>query len=413
MCRGSSLANSAIQARGKALQSHREAFLAAMASSAIASPLSVAAADAIAQVVCNCPFFKRSCIPACAANGSNTVYQPVMTHVLKGSVNIPEYSPCDCFFRLISSLSTEEKAAIGASLTTCLEALVTVPEFDGLSWAKLSSAVSNTVLQRLKACGQEIVDAMPSNHQCGKVSFTCDNDGFIRAALHMIVHGKLKGSYNAQCKCVSSIGKIINVNCSGTTVTKATKYRMENWLHAPLDSRISLISDVVDVTGTDVLLHLIESDMIHSIVKSHPATIIFLPTLLRNSQQVGAQAFVDKFSSVALIDRETQITDAAEALQPVVQGIAAPASMYVALIWGPPGTGKSQSAEAALFRLKEKRTVDCCMDKVNCRYASTVTSGLTLLGRRMGMALGIGPDTAADDVLEALKQHCSTIPCVT
>jgi hypothetical protein len=414
MCAGPSPAQKALQAKGKALQCNREALLTALANTAIASPLSIAAADGIAQVARNCPFFKGCYISAFDADGSNAVCQPVMSHVLKGSVNIPEYVPCDCYSRLLIGFSNEQKAAIGKSLTVCRDAVVAVPQFFSVSVADVSSAVSVAALQSLKTCGRDIVAAMPPNHQCGNVSFTRDDDGFVGAALHMVVCEKMKGSYDAACECVSCIGYIISVNCkSGTTVTKATKDRMDQWINAAAaGGRVPLIADAADVTDIDALLHLIESDKLQAGMKCHPATHVLLPTLLLDSAQAGAQAFVDKYSGFALIDREEQITHAVAALQPVVSGIAARDSMHAALIWGPPGTGKSQSAEAALFRLNESRAAVCCMDNVNCRYPSTVASGLVLLGRRMGKTLAVGPDATADDVLKALQKHFATIPCV-
>jgi hypothetical protein len=54
-----------------------------------------------------------------------------------------------------------------------------------------------------------------------------------------------------------------------------------------------------------------------------------------------------------------------------------------------------------------------CMEKVTCCSAAAVTSGLVMLGRRMGKTLGVGPDTSAADVLISLKKHLAASPCVT
>lgn len=391
------------------LKRDRVALLAAVAGS-VATDLSVAVADAIVQFARNCPYFSSCYDPAYAADGSNAVCEPVMTHVFKGSVIVPRYSPCNCYRTCLAGATN--KAAIGASLKACLIPLVAVPNFHSLSVAEVHSAVSDPVFQAIKACGRDIVAAMPPNHTCGNITFTSDDDGHIRAAVHMIVCEKLKGSYDAACECVLSIGSITNANRSGTTVTADTKDRMDKWLKVPAGSRIPLITDATDLTGMDALLHLIESEKLYTILKPHPAACTLLPTVLRESAPTGAQAFVDKFSGASLIDREKQIAAAVVCLRPVVSGAAAPDSMHATLIWGPAGTGKSQSAEAALFRLNEFRTADCCMDKVNCRYPSSVASGLELLGRRMGKTLGVGPDTVADDVLKALRKHLATIPCV-
>ena len=50
------------------------------------------------------------------------------------------------------------------------------------------------------------------------------------------------------------------------------------------------------------------------------------------------------------------------------------------------------------------------MDKVTCRSALAVKSGLVQLGRRLGKALGVGPDTPVEDVLQALQKYLSTSP---
>ncbi len=161
--------------------------------------------------------------------------------------------------------------------------------------AEVHSAVSDPVFQAIKACGRDIVAAMPPNHTCGNMTFTSDDDGCIRAAVHMIVCEKLKRSYDAACECVSSIGSITNANRSGTTVTADTRNRLDKWLKVPAGGRIPLITDATDLAGMDALLHLTESDKLHPILKCRPATCTLLPTVLRESAPMGAQALLTSF----------------------------------------------------------------------------------------------------------------------
>jgi hypothetical protein len=86
--------------------------------------------------------------------------------------------------------------------------------------------------------------------------------------------------------------------------------------------------------------------------------------------------------------------------------------MCAALICGAPGTGKSHCGEEVLFRLGRASRGGTCMDKVTCRSAAAVKSGLIQLGRRMGRTLGIGPDSTGEDVLDALRKHMASSPCV-
>jgi hypothetical protein len=87
--------------------------------------------------------------------------------------------------------------------------------------------------------------------------------------------------------------------------------------------------------------------------------------------------------------------------------------MCAALICGAPGTGKSHCGEEVLYRLSKLQARRRCMEKVTCRSAAAVKSGLVQLGRRMGKTLGVGTETSAADVLELLKKHLAVSPCVT
>ena len=135
-----------------------------------------------------------------------------------------------------------------------------------------------------------------------------------------------------------------------------------------------------------------------------------LPVSVKHSVQVGVQAFVDRFSGDMLVDREVQIAAAAAVLKAVADGTAVSGSMSVALICGAPGTGKSHCGEEVLFRLSKVQVDGSCMEKVTCRSAAAVNSGLVQLGRRMGKTLGVGPDSSALNVLSALHKHLASSP---
>ena len=137
-----------------------------------------------------------------------------------------------------------------------------------------------------------------------------------------------------------------------------------------------------------------------------------LAVTIQHSDECDVQAFVDRFSGEYLVDRELQIAAAAAVLQADTAGAGVRGGMSAALIYGQPGTGKSHCGDEVLFRLSEVRVQRRCMEKVTCRSAAAVKSGLVQLGRRMGRTLGVGPDTAAADVLDLLKRYLAATPCV-
>jgi hypothetical protein len=72
--------------------------------------------------------------------------------------------------------------------------------------------------------------------------------------------------------------------------------------------------------------------------------------------------------------------------------------------------GKLHCGEEVLFRLSKVQVDGSCMEKVTCRSAATVNSGLVQMGRRMGKTLGVGPDSSALNVLSALHKHLASSP---
>jgi hypothetical protein len=284
-----------------------------------------------------------------------------------------------------------------------------VPRFYSLDADALRSAIAadtNNVADFI-ACGKAIVAALPPGHQCGRVLFSNDADGHMYAAQHFIACKLNFGSYDAVCPCVCGIGCVIRDD-SGSTANAATKARMKTWPAVADNERIPLLPAAGDMTDIDAFLHLAESDAVHKALA--PDATALLTVLLKHSDQAGAQAFVDKFTGDALVDREDQIAAAVAVLQPAADGTAVAGGMYAALICGPPGTGKTHCGEEALYRLSKFQAQRRCMDKVTCRSALAVKSGLVQLGRRLGKALGVGPDTPVEDVLQALQKYLSTSP---
>ena len=386
------------------LRSIREDFLSAFRSSCLASPLPVLVADAVCDIARSCPFFSGAFLPEYDSDGSSTVCAPVMSHVLKGSLKAPGISPCDCW----SKIAKPDIGSISKALTPLCDCMARVPQFYSFDVGALRSAVAAD----LTACGQAIVAALPPGHQCGSVTFTGDADGHVRAVQHLVVCRLKHGSYDAACPCASGIGAIMRDDC-GSTANKDTKKCIKDW-HSAAAARISLLSPNAAATETDAFAHVVECEMVNKAVAC-AAAALSLPVTIEHSDQEGVQAFVDCYSGESLVDREDQIAAAVAVLQPAAAGSPAPggASTCVALICGPPGTGKSHCGEEALYRLSKLRAQRRCMEKVTCRSAAAVTSGLVMLGRRMGKTLGVGPDTSAADVLISLKKHLAASPCVT
>jgi hypothetical protein len=142
------------------------------------------------------------------------------------------------------------------------------------------------------------------------------------------------------------------------------------------------------------------------------ASPLLLSVTVQHSEECDVQAFVDSFSGEHLVDRDKQIAAAFAVLQPDAAASGATGGLRAALICGQPGTGKSHCGDEVLFRLGQLHVHRRCMEKVTCRSAAAVKSGLVQLGRRMGRTLGVGPDTAAADVLDLLKRYLAATPCV-
>ena len=390
------------------LRRSREEFLASFHGGCLASSLPVDAANALCDVARACPFFSDAIEPAHASDGSSCVSAPVMKHVLKGSVRAAGVAPCDC----LSRFPRTDIGALTNALKPLCEAMKKVPRFCGLDAVGLRSAAASSVADLL-ACGKTIVAALPA-HRCGAVTFSDDDDGCLRAAHHFIVCKLNHGSYDAACACASGIGAIMRDDC-GSTASKDTKMWIKGW-HAATDARVALLSAGAVPTKTllteaDAFLHVVECDMV-SRAMAPAACPLSLAVTIQHSDECDVQAFVDRFSGEYLVDRERQIVAAAAVLQADTAGAGVRGGMSAALIYGQPGTGKSHCGDEVLFRLSEVRVQRRCMEKVTCRSAAAVKSGLVQLGRRMGRTLGVGPDTAAADVLDLLKRYLAATPCV-
>ena len=382
------------------LQTSRHDFLMAFRDTCLASPLPAQVANAVCDIARNCPFFSGAFAPEYAPDGSSAVSAPVMSHVLKGSLKAPGISPCDCW----SKIAKTDIGAISKALSPLCEAMTRVPRFYSLDACTLRSAVAAD----LTACGQAIVAALPAGHQCGHVLFTDDADGHVRAVQHIAVCRLKHGSYDAACACASAIGSIMRDDC-GSTANKDTKKCIKDW-HAASSARVPLLTANADVTETDAFAHVLECDVVsRAVAPAAPAPSLHVT--VKHGDQEGVQAFVDGFSGECLVDRDRQIAAAVAALQPVASGTCGPGGMRAALICGPPGTGKSHCGDDVLFKLSKLQAQRLCMEKVTCRSAAAVTSGLVMLGRRMGKTLGVGPDSSAADVLSSLKKHLAATPC--
>ena len=395
----------------KELASIRSSFLSAFAGSSFAEPLAKEAASAVCHVAQHCPFIIRASFADYASDGSSCVRVPIIGHVLKGSLKAPGIQPCDC----VKQLAKDAVGPISKALTPLCEAAKRLPVFYSLDADGLRSAVTRDGADLLlfRSCGRSIVAALPGGHQCSgdsRIQFTDDDDGHILAVQHFIVCKLRHGSYDAACACVAGIGGIIRDDC-GSTANMATKDVMKKgWLSLKSDQRVPLLPANASSADTDAFLHLVECDTVHKAMKATAPCV--LPVSVKHSVQVGVQAFVDRFSGDMLVDREVQIAAAAAVLQAVADGTAVSGSMSIALICGAPGTGKSHCGEEVLFRLSKVQVDGSCMEKVTCRSAAAVNSGLVQLGRRMGKTLGVGPDSPALDVLSALHKHLATSPCV-
>lgn len=387
------------------LRNSRHDFLISFRDSCLASPLPVQVASAVCQIAHNCPFFLPTSLPEYCFDGSSSVCTPVMSHVLKGSLKAPGITPCDC----LGKIPKGDIAAVMRALGPLCDVMTRVPQFYSLDASSLRCAVAANASD-LQSCGQVIVRAFPPGHQCGLVSFTDDADGHVRAVQHLILCKLKHGSYDAACQCASGIGYLMRDDC-GSTANKDTKKCIKDW-HCASAARIPLLPSNADVTDIDAFVHVLECDAVNKAV-APAACVLSLPVTVSLSDQAGVQAFVDSFSGESLVDREVQVGGAVAALQRAATGSCAAGGMCAALICGAPGTGKSHCGEEVLYRLSKLQERRRCMEKVTCRSAAAVKSGLVLLGRRMGKTLGVGPETSAADVLDMLKKHLAVSPCVT
>ncbi len=401
------------QKESEELAGIRRDFLSAFAGSSFSAQLAAEVARAVCHIAQSCPFISPACMADYAWDGSGSVNATVLAHVLKGSLKAAGIQPCDC----LNKLAKNDIGPISKALKPLCEAAKRLPLFysvdaEGFRRAVVAAALD---LQLFRACGRLIVAALPASHECsgdGRIKFADDDDGHIRAVQHFIVCKLRHGSYDAACPCVAAIGGIIRDD-SGVTANMATKDVMKKgWLSARSDPRVPLLPANGKAADTDAFLHLAECDIVHKAMKaaSASALALLLPVTIKHSDQAGVQAFVDRFSGDMLVDREGQISKAAAVLQAAADGTAVSGSMCVALICGPPGTGKSHCGEEVLFRLSKVQAEGSCMEKVTCRSAPVVKSELLQLGRRMGKTLGVGPDTPAQDVLDALKKHLASTP---
>ena len=405
------------QSESEELAGIRRDFLSAFAGSSFSEALAVNVAGIVCRAVQSCAFISPASAGDYACDGSSSVSQAVLAHVLKGSVKAPGIQPCDC----LNKLARDKIGPVSKALEPLCEAVKRLPLFysfdaEGLRRAVIAAALDPKLLPKgldhFRSCGRLIVAALPASHECSvdnSINFADDDDGHIRAVQHFIVCKLRHGSYDAACPCVAAIGGIIRDD-SGVTANMATKDVMKRgWLSARSDQRVPLLPAKAKAADTDAFLHLVECDIVHKALTGIAASQL-LDVTISHSDQAGVQAFVDRFSGDMLVDREGQISAAAAALRGAADGTAVSGSMSVALICGPPGTGKSHSGEEVLFRLSEVQAEGGCMEKVTCRSAAAVTSELVQLGRRMGKTLGTGPDTPAQDVLNALKKHLAATP---
>jgi hypothetical protein len=395
--------------RSKSLQAHRLALLQAFSDQYMApsSCFGIRLSRALTESANACPFFGGALGSSANHDATATVCAAVVLHVFKGTVHVPDYQPCDCFK---SQVPGKDKKRIGELLTPCVGILTAIPQFHALNLVQLKASISAPHLKNtVELCGLAIVSALPAGHKCGSFVFSNDADGHLLAVRHMVVNEKLRGVYHVECVCKCSMDKAFFSSCDATKVFSETHIVVKA-SGLPLCGRVSLPIIPDDFTNADSLLHVSEAASVNAILNSGSGDQLCAPVLLHDSPQAGVQPIVDQHSGIALVDRETQISDAVTLLQPLVSGAHSAGEMFAALILGPSGTGKSSCGHEVMYRLSKRKLPECCMDEITCRNATTVRAGLVSLGLRMSKTLAVGADTPAADVLKALRLHLANTP---
>ncbi len=438
------------KSESQALQKDVEAFYKLFSKRQFAQHLAATVANAVYQAARHCPFFESS---AHAFDGSSTVCVPVMRHVLKGYVQAPDGPMCCCLDSLPQEPQRVLKIVINNLLKPLMASIKRVAKFCSLEVRELcrsivrldvhdlrklnktfceldidelskmireETIVEKTFWKDCMECGRSIlVEFKKYGHpdHCGSVFFSDCENGSILIVQHLIVRKiqqQQQPGYDAACPCVSSIGAIIDDSHSESTATPEVKKRIKTWVEDPAKwtsesrcNRVQLVPARGDKNSISALLHLFQCDVMRTASPQAGCSLIH-PIVVKHSDQAFSQAYVDKFSGKSLVDREKQIADAEAVLRPAAAGNG---GIHAAFIYGGPGMGKSQCGEEVLRLLGKFQARDGCMEKVTCRSALAVKSGLVLLGRRMGKIIGVDMHTPVENVLEALQRLLLSCPC--
>lgn len=403
----------------QALQKDVQAFQQLFLKSPFAQPLATAVANSVYQVAQNCSFFE--CIPAYSFDGSSTVCVPVISHVLKGHVQAPDFPPCSC----LDNLPPESQRKINDFLKSVMPSIKSVAKFCSLEVDELRLRIrketsGDTNLEQLMmACGRNILNELKCHphYQCSTVNVLddCENSHIIVVLHFVMCKIQEQRGYDVVCPCVSSIGAIIDDGDSASTASQEVKKRLKRWISPPAQwnsgsefKRIQLFSAHSDINDVSALLQLLQCDIVRKYVPPDVCPS-FYPVVVKHNDQAFSQAYVDKSSGKFLVDREKQMEDAEKVLGPAAAGES---GIRAAFLFGGPGMGKSQCGEEVLHRLGKIRAHNRCMEKVSCRSALAVKSGLVLLGRRMGKIIGVDFNTPVNDVLEAVHKLLCSCPYV-